>query len=184
MFLLLFRRPNPVADPLSADEVKTMAENFQSKVQDLEFLHQRGEAGSFHFTAEEINAALQRGLAEQLAASKNGAPKGEAVSPELPPGVQATQVALEADHAKIQIVTQLLGRNVYLTLTTKIGAADGHITLEVLDGKIGNLSIPITVLKSQLKKKMEDPEAREKLKLPDYVTGLQIENGQLVVSVK
>ncbi len=183
MVLLLFRRPKPVTELMSSDVVKAKSESFDNKLQNLEVLHQRGEAASFHFSAEEINAALQRSLAEQLAASK-GAPKGEAGSTELPPGVRATQVALEDDHATIQIAAQLMGREIYLTVSAKVGVADGHVTFDFLDGKIGNLTIPIGLLRKQLEKKLEEPDVQDKLKLPEYITGLQIEKGQLVISEK
>ncbi len=46
------------------------------------------------------------------------------------------------------------------------------------------MPVPISLVNSQLQNKLQDPEVREKLKLPDFVSGLRIENGQLVVTEK
>jgi hypothetical protein len=40
------------------------------------------------------------------------------------------------------------------------------------------------MVQNRLEKKLTDPAAREKLKLPEYVTEVKVEDGQLVLTEK
>jgi hypothetical protein len=73
---------------------------------------------------------------------------------------------------------------VYVTLGGKLGAADGYLTFEPAELKIGDLPVPVSILKSRLQSKLAEPETRARLKLPDYVADLRIEDSQLVVVEK
>jgi hypothetical protein len=45
--------------------------------------------------------------------------------------------------------------------------------------------VPVSLVQETLEKKLSsDPATREKLKLPDYIADLRIENGELVVVSK
>jgi hypothetical protein len=46
------------------------------------------------------------------------------------------------------------------------------------------MPMPISLVQAQLDKKFSEPETREKLKLPDFVSDLRVENGQLVIVEK
>jgi hypothetical protein len=61
---------------------------------------------------------------------------------------------------------------------------NGYANFEFTEARIGNLPVPVSLINPQLQNKLQEPEVREKLKLPDYVAGLRIENGQLVVVEK
>jgi hypothetical protein len=51
-----------------------------------------------------------------------------------------------------------------------------------VSGQIGSLPIPQSTLETAVQKMMDSPENREKLKLPAEISGLKIENGELVAS--
>jgi hypothetical protein len=51
-----------------------------------------------------------------------------------------------------------------------------------VSGQIGSLPIPQSTLETAVKRLMESPENREKLKLPADVSDMHIENGQLVAT--
>ena len=57
-----------------------------------------------------------------------------------------------------------------------------HEELEPTEFKIGELSIPVSLVNSALQKKLA--EQREQLKLPEGIAGLRIENGELVITQK
>jgi len=55
---------------------------------------------------------------------------------------------------------------------------------KIANRKIGDLPVPVSLVRLQLQSKLREPENREKMKLPSYVADLRVENGQLVVLEK
>jgi hypothetical protein len=49
-----------------------------------------------------------------------------------------------------------------------------------VSGQIGALPIPQATLEAAVRRMMESPENREKLKLPSDISDLKIENGEVV----
>jgi hypothetical protein len=58
------------------------------------------------------------------------------------------------------------------------------VTFDPTGFKIGDMPVPVSLVQVQLNKKFSEPETREKLKLPDYISDMRIENGQLVILPK
>jgi hypothetical protein len=71
-----------------------------------------------------------------------------------------------------------------LQLEGKLGAADGYLQFEPVSGQIGSLPIPQSTLETAVRRMMESPENREKLRLPAEISDLRIENGEIVASYK
>jgi hypothetical protein len=44
--------------------------------------------------------------------------------------------------------------------------------------------MPISAVQAQLDKKLSEPATRDQLKLPEFISGLKIEDGQLVLVEK
>jgi len=61
---------------------------------------------------------------------------------------------------------------------------DGYLTFDLDDLKIGDLPVPVSLVRMELQNKLLEPETREKMKLPAYVADLRVENGQLVILEK
>jgi len=156
---LMLKKPAAVAEPLPPDRARASTEQFQTKWMDLQQAHQRGEATETRFTAEEISSALEY--------------PGE-------PG----QVAFSGDRLIGQFIANVSGTNVYLTVEGRLGAAHGYLTFEPAELKIGDLPVPVSVVNAPLQTKLSQPETRARLKLPDYISDLRIENSQLVVIEK
>jgi hypothetical protein len=47
---------------------------------------------------------------------------------------------------------------------------------------VGDLSVPVSLVNDALQKKLT--EERDRLKLPDNVSGIKVENGELVMTQK
>ncbi len=172
---------------MTAAVIKQRADDFQVKIQDLENAHQHGEASEARFTSDEVNAAIQQNAAAEQAAPP--APRPVASSQPAPatepaPEIKTVQVSFVNDHVTGQFATNLYGKDVYLTISGKLGAANGYATFEFTEAKIGDLPVAISLLNPRLQEKLQEPENREKLKLPSYVGGLRVENGQLVIVEK
>ncbi len=156
---LMLKRPAMVAEPLPPSLARAENAQFQAKWNGLEQAHQRGESHEARFTADEISSALEY------------------------PG-HAGQVSFSGDRVIGQFVTSLHGKDVYVTVAGKLGASDGYLTFQPAQLKIGDLPVPVSMLNTPLQNKLSEPETRARLKLPDYITDLRVEDGQLVVIEK
>jgi hypothetical protein len=194
VILLMLKKPPQLADVMVPETAKQRSDEVQAKLTDLELAHQRRETAEARFSAEEINAVLQRAQAEPAGTAADAQPQPSpaaaqeqrSTSPVEPrPEISTTLVAFEGDHATGQFVVHPLGgKDIYLTVSGKIKAVDGYASFEFTEGKIGEMPVPITLLNAQLQNKLQDPETRAKLKLPDFVADIRIENGRLVMVEK
>lgn len=189
VLVLLLKKPAPVAAPMTPTEVKEKAGEFQARIGDLETSHGRGEPAEARFTADEVNAAFQQSAAQQAAAAapssrSESQASAAAQTQESLPEVRTAQIAFEGDHLTGQFASTVYGKDVYLTVTGKIGVKDGYATFEFTEAKIGSLPVPVSMLNPRLQEKLQEPENREKLKLPDYIADLRVENGKLVIVEK
>jgi len=94
------------------------------------------------------------------------------------PSVKDYQVSMDGDVVRGQFLTQIAGKDVYLTLAGHLGAKDGYATFDATEVKIGDLSVPVALVNDILQKKLT--EQRDQLKLPANVSDIKVENGELV----
>ena len=100
------------------------------------------------------------------------------------PQTHNEQVVFYEDQVRGQFTTQLYGKDVVVTLSGKLASEDGYVTFQPTQFKVGELSVPISLVDSVVQKKLNEPDTREKLKLPDWVAAIRVQNGQLVVTEK
>jgi hypothetical protein len=98
--------------------------------------------------------------------------------------VKDVKVELIEDRVRAYVVLDFHDKDMTLQLEGKLGAEDGYLHFEAVAGQIGSLPIPRSTLESAVAKMMESPENREKLKLPNDMSGLKIENGEVVATYK
>jgi hypothetical protein len=193
VIFLMLKKPRELAEVVVPETAKQRGDEVQAKLADLEQAHQRGEGAEARFSSEEINAVFQTAQAEPDGAFLTARPQPSAATaaeprstaPEPPPQINTTLVAFEGDHATGQFVVHALGgKDIYLTISGKIKAVNGYASFEFTEGKIGEMPVPISLLNARLQEKLQEPETRAKLKLPDFVADIHIENGQLVMVEK
>jgi hypothetical protein len=188
--VLVLRRPSPVAAPVAPAVAAANAQSFQEKLDRLEQPKSNGEGeNEVRMSSAEVSAALSQaaGLMPITPAAQGAAP-GNSVSPSKPgspmefpgpvPNIKDYQVSMDGDTVRGQFLTQIAGKDVYLTLAGHLGAKDGYATFDTTEVKVGDLSIPASLVNEVLQKKLA--EQRDQLKLPDNVKDLKIENGELV----
>ncbi len=192
--VLVLKKPAPVATPLPAPAVAANAQSFQNKLEQLEQARAQGQSGAeVRLTAQEVAAAIVQA---------SGAPPGEAAAPSTggsgatgssdsslsqdlgtgEPTVKDYNVNFEGDVAKGQFLTHVAGKDVWVTLEGHLGSKDGYATFEPTKIKVGDLDIPVSLVNDQLQKRLL--EQRDRLKLPENVGGLRVENGEVVISNK
>jgi hypothetical protein len=204
LFLVL-KKPQPVAPPQSPAAAAVNVESLEKKLELLEQPKNPGEApAQVHFSADEITAALAQaaamlpasagtapasagGIHLPTAAAVQGLPtsvpsSADAAIGEGEPEVKDYKVNFEGDVARGQFVTQIGGKDVYVTLAGHLGSKDGYATFDPTEFKVGDLSIPVSMVSGALQQKLT--ERRDRLRLPNDVGEIKVENGQLVATQK
>ncbi len=188
LFLLIKTPPRLSAQPQPAPAVVAEnAKSFDGKLASLEEAHQRGDSDTeVRFTADEVSAAVATDAPPTVTpavAADPGAGNSGGLRPEQVP-VQNTQVVFEGDEVRCQFAAQVYGKQMFVTMSGRLGSADGYVTFQPTSFHIGAMPVPISLVQAALDKKLAEPENREKLKLPDFVKDLRIENGELVLVEK
>jgi hypothetical protein len=98
--------------------------------------------------------------------------------------VKDVKVELVGDHVRAYVMFDFHGKDMSLVLEGKLGSQDGYLQFEPVSGQIGSLPIPQSTLETAVRKMMESPENREKLRLPADISGLKVENGEVVTTYK
>ncbi len=98
--------------------------------------------------------------------------------------VKDVKVDMDGDLVKAYVVFDFHGKDLSLELDGHLSAQDGYMKFEPVAGKLGSLPLPQATLDAAVDKLMSSPENREKLKLPNDISDIHIENGQAVVSYK
>jgi hypothetical protein len=195
---LVLKKPQPVAPAQSPAAAAANVQSVENKLEQLEQPKDPGQApAQVHFSSDEITAALAQAAA-MIPASAGTTPASAAqTGPGLPtsvpsspdaaigegePEVKDYKVNFDGDVARGQFVTQIGGKDVYVTLAGHLGSKDGYATFDPTEFKVGDLSIPVSLVSGALQKKLG--EQRDRLKLPDDVGGIKVENGQLVATQK
>jgi hypothetical protein len=205
--LLAMHKPQPVAFSQAPAALAANAQSFQSKVEQLEKAQAQGQNGTeVHLTSEEISAAIAQASGSQPSAAQQGPGQvASGQSPTVVPSSGPTPTSLEpsailgsgavdagtlqdpvvsfdGDQVHGQFLTEVAGKKVYLTVSGHLGAKDGYATFQPTEFKIGDLNVPVSLVNDALQKKML--EQRDRLKLPDFVSDVRVENGELVVKQK
>ena len=182
-------KPQPVREPLAPETARASAVSFDQKLQELSAPRTPDRAPlEVHFTSDEVSAELTQSLTPSPTSAPLSKPgNSEPTSPDsvVATGdvkVQSYQVNLDGDIARGQFLTEIAGRDVYVTLAGHLGSEDGYITFHPTECRVGDLSIPVSLVNSALQKKLA--EEREQLKLPLGVASLRIENSELVITQK
>ncbi|HEV3513378.1 MAG TPA: hypothetical protein VGS05_16835 [Candidatus Sulfotelmatobacter sp.] len=190
--VLVLKKPTPVAQPLPAAKIAEHAHSFDQKMTEFEQATQQsspspasdsGQSSSssisdspkpeVHINSEEITAVLAQSLgnAGQLTPDSNvgsGAPT-----------IKDQQVSFDGDVVHGQFLTEIAGKDVWVTISGHIGEKDGYATFDPTEFKVGDLSVPVTLVNPALQKKLA--EQRDRLKLPENVGAMKVQNGELVM---
>ena len=95
------------------------------------------------------------------------------------PTIKDQQVSFDGDVVHGQFLTEIAGKDVWITVSGHLGDQGGYATFEPTEFKVGDLSVPVSLVNPALQKKLG--EQRDRLKLPDGVGDLKVENGELVM---
>ncbi len=136
-----------------------------------------------HINSDEIGAVLAQALGSVgggPAASSSLSPDSNVGSGE--PVIKDQHVSFDGDVVHGQFLTEIAGKDVWVTVSGHLGSKDGYATFDPTEFKVGDLSVPVSLVNPALQKKLA--EQRDRMKLPDYVGDVKVQDGQMVVQQK
>jgi hypothetical protein len=171
VIFLMLSKPRPPAPALVPAEQKQLSTQFEQKLEHLETARSAGESGvTEQFTPGEVNAGLQD--------MSTNAAKSASIGEDVP--VKIVAVNFIGDEAVGQFMVNRYGKDVYVTMAGHLSAKDGYANIEITSARIGELSVPASLINPRLQQRLAEPEQRERLKLPDFIADIRVENGKLV----
>lgn len=190
--LLVLKKPAPVAQPLPPAAIAEHAQSFDQKMTQFEQASQQTSAVSssdssqpsssdspkpeVRINSDEITAVLAQSLGNggQLTPDSN---VGSAA-----PTIKDQQVSFDGDVVHGQFLTEIAGKDVWITISGHLGEKDGYATFDPTEFKVGDLNVPVSMVNPTLQKKLA--EQRDRMKLPENVGSMKVENGELVMQGK
>jgi hypothetical protein len=195
---LVLKKPAPVAQPQPPAAIAEHAQAFDQKMAEFQQETQQSPVvigiatsnsgaapvaspspkAEVHINSDEISAVLAQSL---------GNAGGAGLSPDsnigsAAPTIKDQQVSFDGDLVHGQFLTEIAGKDVWVTVSGHIGEKDGYATFDPTEFKVGDLSVPVSLVNPALQKKLG--EQRDRLKLPDNVGAMKVENGELVMQQK
>jgi hypothetical protein len=198
LLLLLHKAPPPAvqSSPQAAARAEEKLEQAQQTVSE-------GQKATLRLDESEVNSFLASRLESAKDAPVNSLGSTNPSSPDAAPqstegsdapsaadieqmrnSVKDVKLQMEGDQVRAYVVFDVHGKDMTLNLVGKLATEDGYLKFEPISGQLGSLPIPQSALEAAVKRIMESPENREKLKLPADVSDMHIENGQVVATYK
>jgi hypothetical protein len=172
------------APPPRVETSPQAAARAEEKIQQVEKAVASGAPATLRMDETELNSYLASHLELSPAPAKSPSPGSEPTVEEMRSNVRDFKVELVGDRVRAYIVFDLHGKDMSLQLEGMLRAADGYLQFVPTAGSFGSLPIPQSALESAVRRLMDSPENREKLRLPADISDLRIENGEIVVSYK
>jgi hypothetical protein len=210
--ILVLKKPTPVAQPQTPAAIAANAESFGQKMDQLEQAAKQSPStpayaapsgGNYetmpsgnapavssasqsnsqakaevHIKSDEIGAAL----AQALGAAGSGQLSPDTNIGSGAPTIKDQQVSFEGDVVHGQFLTEIAGKDVWVTVSGHLASKDGYATFEPTEFKVGDLNVPVSLVNPALQKKLA--EQHDRLKLPEYVGDVKVQNGELVMQQK
>jgi hypothetical protein len=189
--VLVVKRPAPVSHHQDSAAIAQHAQSFDQKMAEFEQAAQPVSGSSAAFETDPANAKAEVRLSSDevsaVLAQSMGNAGGPALTPtsdvgSAAPTIKDQQVSFEGDLVHGQFLTQIAGKDVWITISGHLGEKDGYATFDPTEFKVGDLNVPVSMVNPALQKKLA--EQRDRLKLPDNVGNMKIENSQLVMQQK
>lgn len=187
--VLVLKKPAPVGHPQASAAIAEHAQSFDQKMAEFEQATQPrsglsqvsssdhdGPKAEVRVNSDEVSAVLAQSLGTGAAVTPDSSVGAAA------PTIKDQQVSFDGDLVHGQFLTEIAGKDVWITISGHLGEKDGYATFDPTEFKIGDLNVPVSLVNPALQKKLA--EQRDRLKLPGNVGNLKVENSQLVMQQK
>ena len=133
------------------------------------------ESRRIELSEEELNSYLAAHLA------LGGAEGEEPTVEQLRSSVHDVKVTLQGDQVGVFAVYSLAGKDLTLQMEGRLHVVNGYLRFEPTGGNLGDLALPQSALSAAVSRLFENPENREKFRVPPEIRDVRVENGALVI---
>ena len=185
---LVLKKPAPVGQSLAPAAIAVNAQSFDQKMAEFDQATRTSSASfatsngtstglkaELRINSDEVNAVIAQSLGTSGTAPTPASDSGA-------PTIKDQQISFDGDLVHGQFLTTVAGKDVWITISGRLGEKDGYATFDPTEFKVGDLNVPVSLVNPALQKKLA--EQRDRLKLPDQVGNLKVENSQLVMQRK
>jgi len=81
------------------------------------------------------------------------------------PVIKDQQVTMEGDIVHGRFLTEIAGKDVWVTISGHMGDKDGYATFDPTEFKVGDMEVPVSLVNPALQRKLA--EERDRLKIPN-----------------
>jgi len=114
-----------------------------------------------HLNSDEISAAISQVLGASAGGAAGLSPDSE-VGAGMP-NIKDQKVSYDGDTVHGQFLTEIGGKDVWITISGRMGQKDGYATFDPTEFKVGDLDVPVSLVNPALQQKLA--EERDRLKL-------------------
>jgi len=121
-------------------------------------------------TNSKTNARTNSDVSSALAQLLGGAAGGANLSPDSNvgssmPNIKDQQVTMDGDVVHGKFLTEIGGKDVWVTISGHMGEKDGYATFDPTEFKVGDMEVPVSLVNPALQRKLA--EERDRLKIPN-----------------
>jgi hypothetical protein len=175
LVLMLRRAPAPQVT-VSPQAAKSAQQKLETLAVPPSLSREPNQSRRIELSEEELNSYLVAHLA--LGGGDAGA---EPTVEQLRSSVRDVKVTLQGDHVGVFAVFDLAGKDLTLQMEGRLHVADGYLRFEPTGGNLGDLALPQSALSAAVTHLFENPENREKFRVPPEIRDVRVENGALVI---
>ena len=84
------------------------------------------------------------------------------------PNIKDQQVTMDGDVVHGKFLTEVGGKDVWITISGHMGEKDGYATFDPTEIKVGDMEVPVSLVNPALQRKLA--EERDRLKIPNSPT--------------
>src|SRR5438270_3174714 len=163
--VLVLKKPAPVAQKQAAASIAEHAQSFDQKMAEFQQATQPSQPSTasdaaatgssqtakaeVRLNSDEISAVLAQSLG-----TANLTPDSSVGS--AAPTIKDQQVSFDGDVVNGQFLTEVAGKDVWITISGHIGDKDGYVTFDPTEFKVGDLSVPVSLVNPTLQKQLEE----------------------------
>jgi hypothetical protein len=113
-----------------------------------------------HINSDAVNAAVNKLLGASGAGLTPDSNVGDGA-----PNIKDQKVTYDGDTVHGQFLTEIAGKDVWITISGRMGQKDGYATFDPTEFKVGDVDVPISLVNPALQRKLA--EERDRLKVAE-----------------
>jgi hypothetical protein len=122
-----------------------------------------GAQAEAHTNSDSISAAIKQALGASAGGAAALTPDSEVSAGS--PNIKDQKVDYDGDTVHGHFLTEIAGKDVWVTISGHMGQKDGYATFEPTEFKVGDMDVPVALVNPALQRKLA--EERDRLKLSD-----------------